>query len=109
MRVNLLPVLGISLALTLAFELAFALLCGIRSKPDLLLIILVNIVTNPTVVLIYHLYPSRWIKLPLELAAISVEAIYYLRYARGINHPILFSIGANCFSFILGTVLNIIV
>lgn len=109
MSANLLSALGISLALTLLFELAFSLLCGIRNLRDLLLIILVNAVTNPAVALIYNLYPSTWIKIPLELAAISIEALYYIKYSTNISHPILFSIGANCFSFILGTVLNLIV
>jgi len=105
----LLSALGISLALTLVFELAFSLICGIRGRCDLLLVLLVNVLTNPAAVLIYHLYPPAWIKLPLELAAISVEALYYSRYARGIRHPVLFSIGVNCFSFTLGAVINFII
>jgi hypothetical protein len=108
MSTTFLSALGLSLALTLAFELAFSLICGIRNQRDLLLVLLVNIVTNPAVVLIYLLFPSVWVKIPLELAAIAVEAIYYSKYASGIRHPVVFSICANCFSFTLGTVVNLL-
>ena len=44
-----------SLALTLVLELLFALICGIRRWREILLVILVNVMTNPPVVLTHNL------------------------------------------------------
>jgi len=104
--------LGVSLGLTLALEEGFALLCGIRHKKDLLLVCLVNIMTNPAVVLCYHLagiYTS-WspvlVIAILEVSAFVVEGLYYKAYAVSIGHPFRFSALANAFSFGIGLVIN---
>lgn len=97
--------LMLSLVLTLAFEIAFFLLVNKRSKKDLLLVALVNILTNPVVVLLYWLsvlyteWNSALVTIPLELFAIVTEGYYYKKYSQCIRYPYLFSLAANMFSF----------
>ena len=47
--------LAVSLALTLILEGLLALLWGVKDRWDWLLLLLVNVVTNPTVVSLHHL------------------------------------------------------
>ncbi|WMJ22848.1 hypothetical protein RBG61_12760 [Paludicola sp. MB14-C6] len=104
----------ISLGLTLFFELLFALITHKRNAKDYLLICLVNVITNPVVVLAYMLLTSytNWypvfIIIPLETLAVLVEAFYYKTYGLEFKHPFYFSLGANVFSYSIGFVLNII-
>ncbi|MBQ7500056.1 MAG: hypothetical protein IJT91_04090 [Clostridia bacterium] len=108
---HLLISLGVSLALTLIFECAFALIAGKRGR-DFLLIILVNIVTNPiavsTVLLCkYYLhYPRAAVEIPVEIAVIISEALVYKSYAGSIKKPWLFSIAANGISIIGGIIIS---
>jgi hypothetical protein len=113
MALRLLTALGISLVLTLALELLFALVSGKRGK-DLALVCLVNVMTNPAVVLIYFLtvtyaalHPVA-IKAVLEVIALLTEAFYYHKYGAGFRRPLLFSLGANAFSFISGELISLI-
>lgn len=105
--------LGISLGLTLLLELPVAAAFGARNRHDLSLAVLVNVLTNPAVVLSYYLlasathWPQFAIQLPLEIAAVGVEAFCYARCARCIRHPILLSICANGFSYAMGLALSI--
>lgn len=98
----------ISLLLTLLIEELFVLLAGIRNKQDLLLVLLVNVITNPMVVFLYQAadyylkVDMRIVTVILEVAAILVEAGYYAKYSRNIRHPLLLSIGANVVSFGIG-------
>ena len=108
----LLSSLMLSLLLTLALETGFFLLTGKRNKKDMLLVILVNIVTNPVVVLSYWLAMS-YTKLdptiviaPLELAAVCVEGAYFKKYGQDFHRPYLFSVFANIFSFGIGFLLQ---
>jgi hypothetical protein len=104
--------MGISLVLTIIFEEAFALAVGIRNKKDLLLICLVNILTNPAVVFLYHMaeyftdFNYDLTILTLEAAAILVEAYYFKAYATKIRHPFQFSLGVNVFSYGIGWLLS---
>lgn len=104
----------ISLGLTIILELVFALILKIREANDLILVIVVNVITNPAVVLLSYLllkrtnFPQILVVLVLEAAAVLVEAIYYRRYAEKIKRPFLFSLGANAFSYFIGLFLNII-
>ena len=105
--------LGLSLGLTLAFELAFALLWGLRGR-DLLLCCLVNLLTNPPVVLLAllwrHFGPNPpWLPVPLlEAGAVLMEGRLYRRDGERVRRPFLFSLCANAFSFVLGLVFNAI-
>ena len=110
----ILPTLGISLVLTIILELIFAFIAGIRNKKDFMLVTLVNILTNPPVVLAYYLftYYTMWNKvlilLPLEILAVLAEAYYYQSYGKNIHHPLLFSLFANGFSFVMGAFISMI-
>ncbi len=104
---NIFAVLAVSLLFTIALELAFSLAVGKRDGSDLLLIALVNVVTNPAVVICAYMISSEpWFKLLLEAAAILVEAAFYKAYAKTIKRPLLFSLCANVFSFSCGMILN---
>lgn len=112
MNRNLLIALGFSLALTLALEAGFFLLVGKRNKKDLLLVIMVNVLTNPAVVLLYWLavlftdWNTTIVKIPLEVAAVLVEGIYYKKYGESFKRPFIFSLAANAFSFTIGAVIQ---
>ncbi|MCL2625563.1 MAG: hypothetical protein FWD46_01930 [Cystobacterineae bacterium] len=105
MTTPLLAALGISLVATLVLEAGFFWLVGKRHLGDLRLLVLVNVLTNPMVVLLYwlaRLYtefnPILW----LELFAIITEGCYYKKYGREFQKPFLFSAAANAFSFGMG-------
>ena len=108
MNGELLAALVISLFLTLIFEVGFFLLTGKRNKRDLLLVCLVNVLTNPVAVLFYWLavlyteWNSVIVKIALEFCAITVEGYYYKNYGEEFRHPFAFSIVANVFSFGIG-------
>ena len=112
MKVELLASIGRSLLLTLVFEVSFFLLLAKKNKKDLLLLILVNILTNPALVLLYWLivlysnFNSFLSIIILELSAILVESFYYRRYGEEFHHPFIFSIAANTFSFGLGLLIK---
>ena len=108
----LLRSLALSLLMTELFELAAAFLLGFRKKHDLLLVFLVNIITNPPVVMslngIYLFtgaYPAwYWIAL-IEAAAVLAE---YLLYRRCLERrkipPFLLSLVLNCISYFGGLI-----
>ena len=107
---QLLHSLLISLLLTLILELLFALIWGIRKK-GLVLVILMNILTNPAVVLLHFFctfflgWTGFFPVLLLELAAIVAEAFC----CRGIiRKPWLFALCVNLFSYSLGELLQIL-
>lgn len=110
---ELILALAFSLAATVLLEACFFLLTGKRNKKDLLLVILVNVLTNPPVVLLFwlaalHTSINGWIiKAPLEILAVLIEAFYYKRYARDIKRPFLFSLAANAFSFTAGVLIQL--
>ena len=105
--------LGASLALTLAAELGLALACRHRGR-TLLLVALVNVLTNPLVVQAALLW--RHCALPgyaaavavLELLAVWLEGLIYRKSRLGFAHPYGFSLAANTLSFGLGLLLRII-
>jgi hypothetical protein len=105
--------LGVSLSLTLVLELLFALVSGKRGK-DLVLVCLVNVMTNPAVVLVYYLavhftaVPSAAVKAVLEILAVAAEAFIYKSRGAGFRRPLLFSLGANMLSFWIGELISYI-
>lgn len=98
----------ISLVLTILIEELFVLLVGIRRKEDFILVLLVNIITNPMVVFLYQAVnyylnvDMRIVTIFLEMTVILVEAKYFARYGQDIQHPLLISIGANVISYGIG-------
>ena len=107
----MLKILAVSLLLTLLFEGGFALLWGLRGKRELTLIALVNILTNPAVVLAHHTAVGRfgWPQVPvtavLELAAVMTEGFWLRACSKQLKNPFLFAILANAFSYGLGLLL----
>lgn len=110
---ELLLTFAVSLGLTLLLELLVARLCRLRGR-DYLLVILVNILTNPAVVYLdmvcaAHFPNGRdlW-QIPLEAAAILVEGWCYTKYAHSVRRPWTFALVANVFSYGFGLFLNTI-
>ena len=112
--------LAVSLGLTLALESGFFLLIRQsakwrRERKDLLLVILVNIITNPVVVLLYWLTAmyTSWnaiiVLIALELFAVLFEGCYYNKYGLAFKKPYLFSAAANMFSFWTGMFIQLLV
>lgn len=96
----------ISLGLTLLLEGALALAWGIRGR-DLLLVALVNCLTNPLVVLVHNLAPGLMLGTVLpELWAVVTECWFYRTRETDIRRPVLFGISANVFSYFTGVLLN---
>lgn len=105
MQLDFVWTLLISLALTLVLETIFCFAVGLRGVRNFTVVVLVNILTNPAVVVLNNLL-SRSGSLPpaliiaiLELAAVIVEALYYRSCGDNIKHPFALSFGANAFSF----------
>lgn len=110
--------LVLSLLLTLAFEIPFCtLVWGFRGR-DIAVCALVNVVTNPPVVLSYLLVKQALtacgraglmplVTAGLELAAVVVEWIFYRRCTEK-RRPFFVSLSANAFSYFMGLALNAI-
>lgn len=95
----------LSLALTETFECAFALSLKKHGRA-LLLCALVNIITNPPVVLLSRLLDGGWLLIAgLELAATGLEGALFRRSGL-YNRPFWFALAANALSFSLGFVVN---
>ena len=102
---DLLLTLLFSLALTEVLECGFARGVGLRGRA-LLLCALVNLITNPPVVLLHRLLGGGLLLTAgLEAAAVIAEWILY-RYSGLVKRPFLFSLAANALSFSLGLLIN---
>ena len=105
--------LALSVPLTVGLEVLCALLWGVRRKKDVALVALVNLLTNPPVVLCYWLcalytaWPMAWVTLALEAAAVGVEWACYRRYGEDIAHRFWFALAANAVSYGTGVCLNL--
>lgn len=103
--------LALSLFLTLLFEGLFALLWGLRGWREWAVVALVNVLTNPAVVLLYHLSTGLWgvnailVTLVLECAAVVVEWQCYKRCSYQLKRPFLFALLANVISYSIGCIL----
>jgi hypothetical protein len=112
MNQPLLLSLALSLAFTLVLETGFFLLAGKRDKKDLLLLLLVNVLTNPIVVLSFWLVAlyTDWntylALIPLELFAVLTEGYYYKKHGLSFRRPYLFSLFANMVSFGIGELIQ---
>ena len=108
--------LAVSLLLTIILETGFFFIVKIRkwNKKDLGLVILVNIITNPIVVLLnwltvmYTEYNTVIILILLEIFAIVTEGCYYKKYGKSFGHPYLFSFLANMFSYWIGILIQLL-
>ena len=110
----MLTVLAGSLALTLVLEELFALLWGLRGRRELTVVALVNVLTNPPVVLLYHTavglwgWPAAVVTAVLETAAVLVEWRCYRLCSDQLQRPLLFALLANLFSYGAGCVINLL-
>ena len=109
----MLAVLGVSLVLTLVLEEGFALAWGLRGRRELALVALVNCLTNPPVVLLYHtaVWLAGWnpllVTAVLESAAVLVEWRCYRAYSEQVKRPFVFSLLINLFSYSAGCIINL--
>ncbi len=99
---------GVSFFLTLVLEVPWVLLFGARKK-DLLLFLMVNIMTNPAVVVLsvltgYH----GGIQLFLEVMVVLTEGWYYKKYTEYMRKSMLCSLCANGFSYGMGVLINLL-
>ena len=102
--------LAVSLALTLILEGLLALLWGVKDRWDWLLLLLVNVVTNPIVVSLHHLLGGGIaLTVGLELFAVVSEWLAYRKWGRGTRPAFLFSLCANGFSYCSGVLLNALI
>ena len=107
--------LAVSLMLTLFLETVFYLVIGKRDVKDLKLLLLVNLLTNPIVVVsfwltaIYTQWNAYLAIIPLEFFAVIVEGWYYKKHGRSFKRPFLFSLCANAFSFGAGMLIQIVI
>ena len=103
--------LALSLLLTLLFEGAFGLLRGLGRR-GMLLLLLVNVLTNPPVVfctLCWRQYTALpdWYLIPLlEGLAVLVEGSLYRRCPEEFSRPFLFYLCANALSYTLGLLVS---
>lgn len=120
MRDYLLEMFLVSLLLTIAVELAVAFVCfAIRGKNKILLVTLVNVLTNPPAVLLCWLgrrylpdTADLSVQFLVEVAVIIVEAWIYCSFAKKsqweIDHPIKLSVAANLCAWLFGVILLVI-
>ncbi len=110
----MLTILALSLALTLLLEEGFALAWGLRGRRELAVVALVNILTNPAVVLLYHTAVGLWrlgavpVTIALESAAVLVEWLFYRACSEQLRRPFLFALLANAFSYGVGCIINLL-
>ena len=104
----ILEMFGISLGLTLLIELPIGFAMGMRRKKHILLMILINVLTNPAAVLLCWLGVPQ---IPVEIGVFLVEAGVYYWFSRdeswNIKHPILLALLANLISWTSGILIQL--
>lgn len=107
MRRYLFKMFTLSLGLTLLVELPVGWCLGLRRKKYLMLMVLVNVMTNPAAVLACRLGCPQ---LPVELVVFAAEAAVYFWFSRDknweISHPVRLSLLTNGISWSLGWLLQ---
>lgn len=105
-------ILLVSFGMTLLLEFPIVWILGVRGKHNLLLAFLVNVITNPAVVLVYYLLRyfvpqnARTAQYLLEIGVVLVEFYYYKKYGRNVSHPFWVALAANLFSYFMGLIIN---
>lgn len=103
-----LQMFGLSLGLTVAIELIVGWLFGLHSREQLLLLILVNVLTNPAAVWLHHFMGLP--QLPIEIAVVIVECYVYHSFQQELHRsrPLLLSLTANGASWALGLLIQLL-
>ncbi|MBR0086586.1 MAG: hypothetical protein IJL98_02475 [Lachnospiraceae bacterium] len=108
---------GISLGLTLLFEMTLAFILGVREKRSLAVVFLVNVLTNPAAVFLSYavsVYAYRFlvpVQLFSEVLVVLIEGIIYNGFdirGRRVKNPFLLSLILNAFSYSAGLLINLI-
>ena len=104
----ILEMFGISLGLTLLIELPIGFAMGMRGKKHILLMILINVLTNPAAVLLCWLGVAQ---IPVEIAVFLVEAGIFYWFSKDdkwqIKHPVLLALLANLISWTSGILIQL--
>ena len=78
-----------------------------KNKKLLLLVLLVNILTNPAAVLLHWLGVPQ---IPVEIAVVLMEALIYIWFSKDeswtVPHPVGFAVVANSFSWGVGMLIQ---
>lgn len=102
------------LLLTVFIETIVAVLFGVRTKKDILNIILVNIITNPPLVsgtfainLFYGIQMRNILEIVFEILVVFIEGFIYYKYLefKKIN-PFMFALILNITSYFFGEIYN---
>ena len=115
----ILEMFGVSLALTLVLEFLVLFLLKEGSRKNIVLLVLVNILTNPAAVFISLLGNvfggvgrQIWFQIPIEIAVVLLEAGIYWMFSKEkdweICHPIWLAVVANTVSWLSGVVIQIL-
>lgn len=105
----------LSLSLTWLIESLVFLVLGIRKRKDLLLLAVLNLLTNPVSVTIYDLQPFHrgflsWsIQILLGILVISTEGSLLHKCMESRKNPWLASLAANGISYLCGVVYGIVI
>ena len=115
--IELIKTFAIALILTVIVEEILALIMGFRAKLELVIILLVNTLTNPLMMLYYTFIRSKCpdlngvlLQLPGELLVVIIEAYVFKKMGKTkdycFDHPILLSIALNVTSWMIGILLE---
>lgn len=112
MLMYLVEMFGGSLFLTECIEIAAAVCMGVRKRSALLLVLLVNCLTNPAAVYLTWIeriylgaeagYLKPVIYIMIEILVVIIEGCIYRQYMKENRHPFLFSLCVNAISFATG-------
>ena len=109
---NLLLIMIKCLLCTIVIEILIALVLNIKDKKDLLYVVLVNILTNPIVVLVPILINSKFKIITLyslEILTVFIEGYIYLKVLKYKKlNPFILSILLNLASYLIGGIINMI-
>lgn len=110
--IDLFYTFAVSFLLTLALKYPAAILFGIRNRKDLLLLLPVNLLTNPAAVALALFLrlnlglPALPAQICLEIPVILAEGLLYRHYGQDLPHPLAFSLCANGFSYTMGLLIQ---
>lgn len=99
---------GLSLGLTLLVEGIVGWCFGLRSREQMVLLVLVNILTNPAAVWL-HVFAGVP-QIPIEISVVMIECYVYhiFRKTHQLPHPLLLSLTANGISWGLGLLIQML-
>lgn len=117
MRINDIPLIMLyCLGCTIVIEGALAFLWGVRKAADQLIVLLVNVLTNPLLVSLGYLILFFFGRTGynaatavMEIAVVFIEGGIYKKFLTRQKHPFLLSLFLNAGSFLIGLGLNYLI